>query len=141
MNITNPAGFTNRFIAGIVDAIILVLFTGTLTYFLYGVFFDNDHSYLTDSIGFFYHLLLPVFWSGYTIGRRIVGNRIVRIDGKKVGIGTMVLRDVVGGAFYLLTFGIGLIVSACMVGLREDKRAIHDFIARTYVTIEPPAKY
>ena len=25
-----------------------------------------------------------------------------------------------------------------MVGLREDKRAIHDFIAGTYVTHNPP---
>ncbi|NAZ10137.1 hypothetical protein GT022_15405 [Agaribacter marinus] len=70
----------------------------------------------------------------------MAGNRIVRIDGRKIGIGTMILRNIVAGIIYILTFGIGLIVSAFMVGVREDRRAIHDFIAQTYVTTNPPTK-
>jgi uncharacterized RDD family membrane protein YckC len=45
----------------------------------------------------------------------------------------MLLRTLVSGIFYALTIGIGAIVSAFMVGIREDKRAIHDFIAGTEV--------
>lgn len=114
--------------------------TGIISYFLYGVFYDGDKNYPSDILGVFYDLLLPVLWSGYTLGRKMAGNRIVRMDGKKVGIGTMILRVLVAGIAYALTLGIGLIVSAFMVGLREDKRAIHDFIARTYVTTNPPTK-
>ena len=35
-----------------------------------------------------------------------------------------------------ITFGIAAIVSGFMVGIRQDKRAIHDLIAGTYVTYE-----
>ncbi|MDL4840247.1 RDD family protein [Aquibacillus rhizosphaerae] len=139
MDITSPAGFQNRFLARILDLIIIFLVTGVISKILYGVFYDGDNYYSIDFFGLFYGLLLPIFWYGYTLGRRMVGNRIVRIDGKKVGIGTMLLRDIIAGIFYLLTLGIGLIVSAFMIGIREDKRAIHDFIARTFVTTEPPS--
>ncbi len=63
-----------------------------------------------------------------------MGVQIVKINREKLGIGTMLMRNLVGGLVYVLTLGIGLIVSAFMVGLREDRRAIHDLIAGTYVT-------
>lgn len=43
------------------------------------------------------------------------------------------MRNVVAGVIYGFTFGIALIVSIFMVALREDKRALHDFIAGTEV--------
>ncbi|MGJ9384339.1 RDD family protein [Salipaludibacillus sp. CF4.18] len=140
MEVTNPAGFQNRFLASFLDFIIIFLVTGIISYFLYGIFYNSDKNYPSDILGFFYTLFLPVLWSGYTIGRKMAGNRIVRMDGKKVGIGTMILRVIVATIAYTLTLGIGLIVSAFMVGIREDKRAIHDFIAQTYVTTNPPTK-
>lgn len=45
----------------------------------------------------------------------------------------MLMRVLVAGLVYVLTLGIGIIVSAFMVGMREDRRAIHDFIAGTEV--------
>lgn len=45
----------------------------------------------------------------------------------------MLLRDVVSGLVYAFTFGIALIVSICMVCMREDKRSLHDLIAGTEV--------
>ncbi len=50
----------------------------------------------------------------------------------------MILRVLLGGLIYGVTFGIGVIVSAFMVGMREDKRSIHDFVAGTYVTYRSP---
>jgi uncharacterized RDD family membrane protein YckC len=46
--------------------------------------------------------------------------------------------SVVGSLVYVITLGIGVIISAIMVAAREDKRSIHDFIAGTYVTTEKP---
>ena len=63
------------------------------------------------------------------------------MDGSKVGYGVMLLRVIVGGIIYVVTLGIALIVSAFMVGIREDKRAIHDFIAGTYVTKNPTKNF
>ncbi|MGP4108889.1 RDD family protein [Virgibacillus sp. L01] len=141
MEAANPAGFGNRFLAFVLDFIIIFLVTGIISHLLYGVFYDGENYYLTDTLGMFYTMLLPILWSGYTLGRRMAGNRIVRMDGKKVGIGTMILIVIVAAIAYTLTLGLGLIVSAFMVGVREDKRAIHDFIARTYVTTNPPTNY
>ncbi|WP_188455739.1 RDD family protein [Virgibacillus oceani] len=140
MEVTNPAGFQNRFLARILDLLIIFLVTGVFSQLLYGEFYDDDNFYPIDYLGLIYGLALPVVWYGYTLGRRMVGNRIVRVDGRKIGIGTMILRDIVAVIVYIFTFGIGLIVSAFMIGTREDKRAIHDFIAQTYVTTDPPTK-
>lgn len=126
--------------ARVLDVIIIFLVTGIISQFLYGVFYDNETIRPIDYLGLIYSLITPIVWYGYTLGRRMAGNRIVRIDGRKIGIGTMILRNIVAGIIYILTFGIGLIVSAFMVGVREDRRAIHDFIGQTYVTTNPPTK-
>jgi uncharacterized RDD family membrane protein YckC len=107
----------------------------TIAYFVTGTW--DDESISTPLI-LVYSIVLPIVWHGYTIGKRMMGIRIAKVDGKKLGFGTMFMRTFVGGLVYVLTLGIGLIVSAFMVGLREDKRAIHDFIAGTYVTQNMP---
>jgi uncharacterized RDD family membrane protein YckC len=89
-------------------------------------------------IYFLYGLIVPVVWYGYTVGKRLVGIRIARINGEKVSLWTMIKRNVIAGLVYGITFGIALIVSIFMVAFRHDKRAIHDMIAGTYVTQNPP---
>ena len=85
-----------------------------------------------------YAAVLPGLWYGYTVGKRILGVRVVKTDNKDVHIGTMLLRVFIGVVIYAVTFGIALVVSIFMVALRRDKRAIHDFIAGTYVTYHKP---
>lgn len=137
MEVSNPAGFWNRFGANIIDWFIIIMVVGLISLSLYGQFISKFYHPI-DILGPLYALILSVIWYGYTIGRRTLGNRIVRVNGGKVGIGTMLMRYLVAGIVYVVTLGIGLIVSAFMVGLREDKRSIHDFIAGTYVTYDPP---
>lgn len=134
-SITQPAGFWIRLGANLLDTIIVMLPLSIISYFITG---DWDGDVFTSVISLLYSLLLPVFWSGYTIGKRIAGIRIAKVNGGKVGFGTMLLRIIVASLVYGITLGIALIVSAFMVGLREDKRAIHDFIAGTYVTYDKP---
>ncbi|MFK2824599.1 RDD family protein [Bacillus sp. B190/17] len=133
--ITQPAGFWRRLFANILDAIIIGVPLSILSYFIVG---NWDGDVFTSVINALYALVLPVIWSGYTIGKRILGVRIVKVNGDKLGFGAMLMRTLVAGLVYVVTLGIGLIISAFMVGLREDKRAIHDFIAGTYVTREKP---
>nr|WP_096202843.1 RDD family protein [Bacillus sp. FJAT-45350] len=131
-----PAGFWIRLGAIILDGLILAIVFIPLAIVLG---FNSDQSEVFQSlVELVYSILLPVTWVGYTIGKRICGVRIVKVNGENVGIGTMLLREVVGRLVYILTLGIGIIVSAFMVGLRQDKRAIHDLIAGTYVTYEAP---
>ncbi|KHF39964.1 RDD family protein [Halalkalibacter okhensis] len=137
MNVKNPAGFWVRLGAGILDSVILFIVLGFISLIFYGQFYMDRFS-IIDTVNLLYYLFLPVFWYGYTLGKRALGIRIARIDGEKVGIGTMLLRDIIGGFVYAITLGITVIISAFMVGFREDKRSIHDLIAGTYVTYDPP---
>ncbi|MFS0552895.1 RDD family protein [Brevibacillus sp. 179-C9.3 HS] len=132
---SNPVGFWRRLGAGLLDALIIGVPLILITYIITGKTEDNLISNIITTL---YSLLVPVFWHGYTVGKRIVGIRIARIDGERVGIGTMLLRNIVGALVYAVTLGIAIIVSAIMVSVRQDKRSIHDLIAGTYVTSDQP---
>lgn len=130
----NPAGFWIRFGASFLDGIIIGIPLAIISYILLG---ESD-TWLTSLGSYVYFILLPVFWVGYTVGKKILGIRIVNLDETDVSFWTMIKRQLIAGIIYAFTFGIGIIVSAFMVGIREDKRAIHDFIAGTYVSFNPP---
>ncbi|RKQ34727.1 RDD family protein [Oceanobacillus halophilus] len=130
-----PAGFWVRLVASILDGIILSLILGFIAFIIYGDF-NYDKANITDLLSLLYGIFVPVLWRGYVIGKRIMNIRIVKVNGEDVTVGTMLLRHLVAGLVYAFTLGIGLIISAFMVGLRQDKRAIHDFIAGTYVKHE-----
>ncbi|WP_084500676.1 RDD family protein [Halalkalibacillus halophilus] len=129
---TNPAGFWVRLGAAIIDGISLTLLTGPLALALYGQFFYEGWSIL-DFVNLLYFILLPIVWYGYTLGKRAVNIRIRRVDQEKIGLKTMLLREFLSAFLYAITLGILAIVSLFMVVFREDKRAIHDLIAGTYV--------
>ncbi|WP_150269740.1 RDD family protein [Paenibacillus tepidiphilus] len=125
------AGFWIRFGAALLDGIIIGIPLGVLSYIMTG---DTGNDTVSDIFTFLYSTLLPVFWRGYTVGKRLCGIQIRRVsDHSPPGIGTMLLRNVAAGIVYAVTLGIGVIVSAFMVGLREDKRSLHDFLAGTEV--------
>lgn len=124
------AGFWIRFAAILLDAIIVAVPLTIISIIISGGYRDE---FITDIISFLYSLLLPVIWYGYTIGKRICGIRIRKLDGSPPGLGTMLMRNVVAAIVYVITLGIGLIISLFMVVFREDHRAIHDFIAGTEV--------
>lgn len=132
---TNLAGFWDRFFAGLLDGLFVGLPIAILAYFITGKF---DDDVISAPLNLVYALVIPVVWNGYTVGKRMMQIRIAKVNGDKLGFGTMFMRTIVSGLVYVLTLGIGIIVSAFMVGMREDKRAIHDFIAGTYVTRNMP---
>lgn len=137
---TNPGGFWRRLLGIIFDALVI---SGTMSLVVF-VFSLNTAARPVQTgesvFTILYFVLLPVLWYGYTIGKKIAGVRIVKKDNTDVTFITMVLRYIVGGLVYGLTFGVALVVSAIMVAAREDKRAIHDFIAGTYVTKDAPGE-
>lgn len=83
-----------------------------------------------------YLAILPVLWNGCTIGKRAVQISIVKRNGTRLDYMTMLLREGIGlWGLGVLTFGVTILVSICMVAFLKDKRAIHDYVAGTYVTI------
>ncbi|MCA1021042.1 MULTISPECIES: RDD family protein [Halobacillus] len=136
MNDKMAAGFWVRLGARVIDGLLIGIVVAALNFIIFQGF--NQDTPAFNSVGTLYYVILPALWAGYTVGKKAVGVRIVKQDGTDVGFGKMILREVVGGLVYILTLGIGAIVSAFMVGIREDKRAIHDFIGGTYVTHREP---
>ncbi|MGM7724358.1 RDD family protein [Metabacillus sp. Hm71] len=124
------AGFWIRLGSIIIDGLLLIPLY--LICMLLGVS-DIATEIFVNSINFLYYLIIPVIWSGFTVGKRVVGIKIVRTDGKKVGIDTTLKRYILASLVYVVTLGIAFIISACMIGLRKDKRSIHDLIAGTQV--------
>lgn len=128
------AGFWIRFGAMLLDLIIVGIPIAIISYMITG---DSNDESVKNMLNFLYSLLVPIFWGGYTIGKRLCGIKIRKVnDHSPPGLGTMLLRNVIAGIIYTLTLGIGLIISAFMVGMGEDRRAIHDYIAGTEVVYD-----
>lgn len=86
-----------------------------------------------------YNTLVPLFWNGYTLGKRIIGIRIAPVANEKLTLTTLLIRECLA-KLILYTSGVIIfqLISANMITSRSDKRAIHDFLAGTYVTSEFP---
>lgn len=126
-------GFWIRLGARLLDGLLMA----GIIYILIAIFsLDTQSTVIQMSelvIMILYFILLPVLWFGHTAGKWALGIRIIRDDGSQVNFVDMLVREVLAGLLYGVTLGIALIVSAFMIGLRKDKKAIHDLIAKTRV--------
>lgn len=129
--------------AFIIDYIIVtILFGSIFIYFLahfeitYPKIFDEGvvDSFLVLSILFIYFALVPYFWNGYTIGKRLLSIKIINPSNpeEKVPLLKLLLRSLF---IVLLSFNIKLliVISLILIFLHEDRKAIHDFIVSTEV--------
>lgn len=128
------AGFWIRLWAWIIDFLLL----SSLQLGLIGVwpgfseYFTGDLAFhWVDAIGVVlavaYYTALVSIWST-TIGKRVLGLYIRQADGGKVGPGRAFARYFAGLVSWVI-FGIGYL----MIGLRRDKRGLHDLICGTVV--------
>ena len=150
-----PAGFWIRFLASLIDSIPLTLVTALLVFVIFREnyitsFFPQFETaadgtvtsagglsagaqLLSFIIGAAYATALVSLLGG-TLGILLLRMRILRPDGSLIGPGRALARYVV----IILSFAllvIPAIVSAFMVGLRDDRRGIHDLICDTVVII------
>ena len=65
---------------------------------------------------------------GATVGKLVIGARIVRLDGSRIGFGLAFLRWL-AAILSWMACGVGCLI----VAFREDKRALHDLLAGTQV--------
>ena len=119
------SGFWNRFVGLLIDVGILI-FPSMLIALI-----------LADEGNFFLSLAyFAGFWAvwGATPGKRLLGMSIERPDGSRIGPGRAVARYF--AAFLSMAlFGVGFV----MIGLRADKRGLHDLICDTVVVQREPA--
>jgi uncharacterized RDD family membrane protein YckC len=135
MDLQKPAGFWRRLGAVVIDAGV----GAVIGFFIGPIFEDENLSRIAIWLYVMaYYILVPVYWNGYTVGKRVTGARIVCVDGEKLGFKNTILRMPVAQVLYTISFLTLYIVTIFMIIFRNDKRAVHDFIAGTYVTTEKP---
>ena len=131
-----PAGFWRRAVALLLDYVFLVLMTGVaggLVAAMWGESGRNPRvadAALTAFRWFLPPLYVVLFhwlW-GQTMGKIVVGARVVTLDGGALSLSRALGRALAWGVA-VLPLGLGLALAA----LRRDRRGLHDLIAGTRV--------
>jgi len=65
---------------------------------------------------------------GATVGKLLIGARILKMDGSRIGFGAALLRWLAS-----LLSGLSLGIGYLFVAFRDDRRALHDLLAGTQV--------
>jgi len=120
----NYAGFWRRLVAVIIDGVILGAITGVLMA-IFGA--QQAASWLGSIIGIIYVIGFWT-WRGQTLGKMVMGIKIVETDGSPIGIGRAILRYV----GYLVSTII-ICIGYLMIAWDSKKQGLHDKIAGTYV--------
>ena len=123
----NYASFGQRFLAAIVDVIVLMLIA-SLWRFMFGPRLYNSISFF---VGAAYSIVLWVNWNGQTIGKKLLKIKVVAEDGKPVDYRTAILRYI----GYIVS-AVPLLIGFFWVLWDEKKQAWQDKIAKTYVVNE-----
>jgi uncharacterized RDD family membrane protein YckC len=132
------AGFWIRVVAVLIDSVLLgiIFFIGSRL-FVKGIDYGNGNIVITEGQWFWSlwgvisFLYLPVTWAwlGETIGHRMLGMEIRRVeDGQRPGIGQIIVRWI-GYYISALIILIGFIIAA----FDPRKQGLHDKIANTLV--------
>ena len=121
------AGFGVRFVAALIDGIVIAIASSLLT----RVMPFMKRPILSSIPGALYSILLWVNWQGQTIGKRAMGIKVVRADGKALDYAEAVVRYL-GYIISAIPFGLGFL----WVIWDKKKQGWHDKIAKTLVVKE-----
>src|SRR5436305_287658 len=69
-------------------------------------------------------ILLPIVFGGQSLGKMLVGIRIIKRDGTRAHAVQVLLRDTIGYLITVATFGLGFLIAA----ISPSGRALHDYI-------------
>jgi uncharacterized RDD family membrane protein YckC len=83
----------------------------------------------------FYSLLVPLmvellfFSRGTTLGKMVLGMRVVKADGRRAGFFTMLFRELIGKSISFIFISLGYL----WILLDRERQGWHDKLASTYV--------
>ncbi|AKG03526.1 MULTISPECIES: RDD family protein [Salimicrobium] len=132
---TPKAGFGKRLAAFLADSFIINMVAVFLYFLITGELTSEvSSSYAYVLLDALYLTILPAVWAGYTLAKRLMGIRVKKLNGNDVTLLDMFIRDFVGKVLLsVITFGVSTLVSFVMVIATKQRRAIHDYMAGTYV--------
>jgi len=153
----NLAGVGSRFLAALVDSLLIVLiqflFLAPLFYILYrsNAFDDLATAWIVGLFSllafvFFwgYYILFELAWNGQSPGKRMVGIRVIRSDGTPVTLSEILIRNLVRIVDFLPSaYGVGVVVmfadklSRRLGDMAAGTLVIHDAGTVSIETIQP----
>ena len=137
---TRPAGFWIRAVALLIDGLVCALVRLSLDVVagrMWGREIDGS-AFLQPMLGLFTLLFTALYTAvlhaldGQTLGKLVVGVRVVDVAGGRLPFGAALLRWL---ALFVSSMPLGM--GFIMAGLRRDKRALHDLIAGSRVERAP----
>ena len=141
---TKYAGFWIRFVAAMVDGIILIIPIGAIQYLSSAAALSSGLQsqsaklvtlpiYLLVTWGYY---ALMTYYTGATLGKMLVGITVKSDDLGKLSFGRVILRETIGKILSQIILYIGYIIA----GFTQKKQGLHDMLARSVVVYKDPAK-
>jgi uncharacterized RDD family membrane protein YckC len=85
--------------------------------------------YLVSAVVIFFNFIHFYMQRGQSFGKRFIGIRVVRTDGRPIDYQTAVLRHIVGYPLSIMLFGLGVV----WMLLDGRRQGWHDKLAKTVV--------
>ena len=149
------AGIGSRFLAALVDTAVIVLLQVIAFATLFLAFLQQDEPFalfeennsdvtllywflgiiLLINFAFYwgYYIFFEILWNGQTPGKRLVGLRVIRLDGTPVSAAEVVIRNLARTIDLLpAAYGIGVVT----MFVNENSRRLGDLAAGTVVVHE-----
>ena len=138
----NYVGFWSRFIAALIDAIVVgvFVFIGMILSFVLGIVIggvSEDAGTLIFVLSYGVITILSILYYPYmeasesqaTIGKQMLGMKVVDLDGNRITFMKAFIRSPIGK----FLSGIILYLGFLIIGFHSRKQGLHDMIAGTYV--------
>jgi uncharacterized RDD family membrane protein YckC len=136
------AGFWIRFVAYVIDAIVLIVAGSIVSGIFFGSLFSSFQGEFTDinwamysmanfvnvAMGWLYFSLLESSDKQATLGKMAVGVKVVDRNGQQVSF-----ARATGRYFSKILSGLIFLIGFIMAGFDSRKQALHDKIADTFV--------
>ncbi|MCB0819025.1 MAG: RDD family protein [Bacteroidetes bacterium] len=119
-------GFWIRFLAALIDGILLSVVNGILMFILGQQ--SVLYNIISILIGWFYYAYMESSTEQATLGKKALGLKVTGLNGERISF-----ANATGRYFSKIISAIILLIGFIMAAFDDQKRALHDRIAGTYV--------
>ncbi len=134
------AGVGYRILAALLDGVFIVVYFGIMA-FLFGAlgfnYFLDDHQYLAYALIILlslpillYHFLSESFMNGQSLGKKVLGIKVVKLDGTQPGLGSYFVRSIMRVIDIQISNGVVALIS---IAVTDKSQRLGDMAAGTTV--------